>query len=704
MAEESSELNLAEVRRLIEPFYEGQVLHTGESVMAHAEGVVEILRGIRDDNDLLAAAYLYCIWGQLKNPREWLTSHFGPQVTELLANLKQVMEVSEKARSRKGEARISEQPDAIRRLLLALCRDLRVVLLRLASRLQTLRYFTHAKGEGSKEYAIEYGAETLALYAPLANRLGIWQIKWELEDLSLRFTNPQAYSEIAVALEESREERVESINEAVNSIQKLLFDHGIQASISGRPKHIYSIWKKMQRKHLRFDQLFDVKAVRIIVDSVEKCYETLSLIQESFEVLSKEYDDYIARPKPNGYQSLHTVVVGSRGKPLEVQIRTRAMHDFAELGVAAHWRYKEGSKSKAGSNEEDRVAWLRQMLAWKSDVQKPTPDNLKDEHVYVLTPQGKVLDLPSGGTPIDFAYQLHTELGHRCRGAKVNGMMVPLNTKLESGQTVEIIAAKTGAPSRDWLNPSLGFTASPRSRTKVRQWFNAQETAETIVAGRERIDKDLARIGKTAVKLEDLAKKLGYASVDELCLAAGKEELNQRAIENALSEKTDVKPEEEPILSVQKKQHSHDKGNVLVVGVDSLLTQLAKCCHPVPPDEIVGFVTRGRGITVHRADCPNVRAMSEEDHQRLIDVSWTDDSDAVFPAEISLITRDRIGLLKDISEVFSKQKQNVLNMSMNRGKEGVHVTFSIEIRSIDDLNQTLKMLCALNGVINARRK
>ena len=406
----------------------------------------------------------------------------------------------------------------------------------------------------------------------------------------------------------------------IDPAQFQMASRGIQASVSGRPKHIYSIWRKMCKKNLKFEQLFDVRAIRIIVDSVEKCYETLSLIQESFEVLSKEFDDYIAKPKPNGYQSLHTVIVGSRGKPLEIQIRTRAMHEFAELGVAAHWRYKEGSKRKAGEHEEDRVAWLRQMLAWKSDVQAaPTPEAAKDEHIYVLTPQGKVLDLPAGSTPIDFAYLLHTELGHRCRGAKVDGVMVPLNTKLQSGQTVEIIAAKVGAPSRDWLNPDLGFTASPRSRTKVRQWFNAQEMEQALTAGREKVDKDLARLGKTAVKLEDLAKRLGFNTVDDLCLAAGKDELGQKAIENVLAPRPQKNPQEEEKLetAAPKKTTEHDKGKILVVGVDSLLTQLARCCHPVPPDEIVGFVTRGRGVTVHRADCPNIRSLDEEGRDRL---------------------------------------------------------------------------------------
>ncbi len=699
MSEEVSSLSLSEVRRIIEPLYEGQTLFTGESVMAHAEGVVDILRGIRDDDDLLATGYLFFVWNQLKNPKEWLTQHFGVHVCELVCNLKVVMDVSVKARTRQGEARISEQPDAVRRLLLALCQDLRVVLLRLASRLQTLRYFAASKAPGAREY----GAETLALYAPLANRLGIWQMKWELEDLSLRFTEPEAFQKIANALEETREERVASIQEAVKRIKDLLAEHKIQASVSGRPKHIYSIWKKMCKKNLRFDQLYDVRAVRIIVDSVEKCYETLSLIQQSSEVLSKEFDDYIAKPKPNGYQSLHTVILGSQGRPLEIQIRTREMHEFAELGVAAHWRYKEGSKRKAGENEEDRVAWLRQMLAWKSDVQSsPTPDKFKDEHIYVLTPQGKVLDLVAGSTPIDFAYLLHTELGHRCRGAKVNGAMVPLNTKLQSGQTVEIITTKIGAPSRDWLNPDLGFAASARTRTKVRQWFNAQDMQKAISAGRERIDKDLARIGKTAVKLEDLAKKLGFDTVDELCHAAGKDELGQRAIENALAPRP-VEKVEETVTTAKKVTH-HDKGKVLVVGVDSLMTQLAKCCHPVPPDEIVGFVTRGRGVTVHRTDCPNVRSLDEEGHDRLIEVSWTTDPEVTYPVEILVVATDRVGLLKDISEIFSREKQTVVSMNSSRNKTDVRLSFTIEIHGVADLQRTLNSLREIKGIVLARRR
>ncbi len=697
MNEEKSALNLAEVRRAVEPLYEGHKLFTGEPVMAHADGVVNILRAIRDDEDLLAAGYLFYAWGQLKNPKDWLAEHFGKSVCELVTNFKLVMDVSEKARSRQGAARIDAQPVAVRRLLLAMCQDLRVVLLRLASRLQTLRYFAATNASGAKDY----GAETLALYSPLANRLGIWQMKWELEDLSLRFTEPEAFEQIVAALEESREERVASVQVAVKQIKSLLSSHGIDALVSGRPKHIYSIWKKMCQKNLTFAQLYDVRAVRIIVDTVEKCYETLSLIQENSEVLSKEFDDYIAKPKPNGYQSLHTVILSVHNKPLEIQIRTKEMHKFAELGMAAHWRYKEGSKSKAGEHEEDRVAWLRQMLAWQSDVQKPTPEALKDEHIYVLTPQGKVLDLPVGSTPIDFAYLLHTQIGHRCRGAKINGVMVPLNTKLQSGQTVEIITGKVGAPSRDWINADLGYAASPKTRSKVRQWFNAQETQNAISLGREKIAKDLARIGKTAIKLEDLAKRLSFDSVDELCLAAGKDELGHRAIENVLAPRAEEKVEE--TVPTSKKVDTHDKSKVLVVGIDSLMTQLAKCCHPVPPDEIVGFITRGRGVSIHRADCPNILSLDETGRDRLIEVSWTKDKDATFPVEILVIAQERVGLLKDLSEIFAREKQNVVSMNSSRIKSNLTLSFTIEIHSSADLKRTLDSIREVKNVISARR-
>ena len=696
-------VDTALARSLVEPLYRNLTLSTGESVMSHADGVASILRGIRDDADLIAAAYLFCVPTVIQNSGEWIEKSFGPAVNGLVQELGKVNELSQRARSENEEANMQHQAEALRRMLLSMCKDLRVVLLKLASRLQTLRWFATSKCEGSAKF----GEETLELYAPLANRLGIWQIKWELEDLSLRFTRPEEYHDIAKQLDESREQRLDFMQGAVMRIRELLAQNHIKAEVSGRPKHIYSIWKKMQRKHLRFDQLFDVRALRIIVGTVEQCYQVLSIVHEHFPVISKEYDDYIAKPKPNGYQSLHTVVTDRGDRSIEIQIRTRAMHEFAELGVAAHWRYKEaGNSNGATTAEEQRVAWLRQLLAWGTDVKsQQNPEAayaVTDDHVYCLTPQGRVVELPTGATPVDFAYAVHTQLGHRLKGAKVDGQMVPLNTALETGQTVEIIAAKVGQPSRDWLMPELGYAVSPRTRNKVRQWFNAQQTAEMIAAGREKIDKELARLGKTALKLEDLAKRLGYDGVDDLCLAYGKDEITQTALATAVQPPKPAAPE--PEVQVRASRQKAGKSDVLVVGVDSLLTQLARCCHPVPPDEIVGYVTRGRGVTIHRADCPNVRNMSEQDHSRLIEVSWgRAGAENLFPVEVIVVATDRPGLLRDISEIFMKAKQNITGMQSQNVKGDAHMRFTVEISSADSLRSSLTAIRELKGVLSARR-
>ena len=697
----------AAARSSVEPLYDGRTLSTGESIMAHADGVADILRAIRNDPELISAAYLFSVPTLVQKPDEWIEKSFGQTVAGLVRELGKMNDLSKRARSENKESSAAVQPEALRRMFLAMSQDLRVVLLKLASRLQTLRWFASSKRPGS----VEFGAETLAVYAPLANRLGIWQIKWELEDLSLRFTRPDEYHQIASELDESREERLEFMAHAVKKIEDLMSAHGIQAEVSGRPKHIYSIWKKMQRKHLRFDQLFDVRAVRIIVGTVEQCYEALSIVQEHFTVLSKEYDDYIANPKPNGYQSLHTVITDKQGRPIEIQIRTRAMHEFAELGVAAHWRYKEAGNSNGASEaEEQRVAWLRQLLAWRSDVgggaaPEGAAPKVADDHVYCLTPQGRIVELPAGATPVDFAYQVHTQLGHRCRGAKVDGAMVPLNTKLKTGQTIEIIAGKTGQPSRDWLNPELGYAASPRTRNKVRQWFNAEQLAQQLVEGRERLDKELARLGKTAVKLDDLAKRLGFDSVDELCVAFAKEEITLTALAQAVQPpKAEPEPAPEHDLVLRSASESAKKGKVLVVGMDSLLTQLARCCHPVPPDEIVGYVTRGRGVTIHRADCPNLRNMVEQDHDRLIEVSWgRAGEDALYPADVLVIASDRSGIMKEVTEVMQREKVHVTALNTQILKGDQHMRFSVEVRGGSAMQTLLKGLRAVSGVLSARR-
>ena len=695
-------------REKAQALYEGKVLYTGESCLVHADGMANIVRSIRDDEDLLSATYLFAVYDCVPNPQEWLTTNFGPTVAGLVAELHQLIELHSKAHTSSGEV-ITKQTDKmlleaqdklLRKMVLAMCKDLRVVILRLASRLQTLRWYALKKDD--IEGAMQYGADTLALYAPLANRLGIWQVKWELEDLSLRFTKPDVYMEIAKQLDESREARLAFMRDAVEKIRGMLAERGIQAEVSGRPKHIYSIYKKMERKHLRFDQLFDVRALRIIVQTLEECYEVLSIIHATFAGVSSEYDDYIANPKPNGYRSLHTVILDRRQRPIEVQIRTREMHDYNELGVAAHWRYKEaGNSNKGDSAEDQKVAWLRQLLAWSSDVKPETTGKVEDDHIYVLTPQGRVVEMANGATPVDFAYHLHSELGHRCRGAKANGVMVPLDYQLKTGETVEIVTTKVGGPSRDWLNPELGFVATNRARSKVRQWFNAEALKQSLTEGRELVERFLARLGKTTFKLEELAKRLSYATVDDMFVGASKDEFGIKAVEKVVRPQLEEEKRDEIFMSKSKADHS--KSQVLVVGVDSLLTQLARCCHPAPPDKIVGFVTRGRGVTIHRADCPNIRGLDEKGQERLIEVSWGKVDGAVYPVEVLVIAQNSPSLLKDISEIFMREKEAIVGMSSQMVRGDVHMRFKVEISSTEALTRTLNNIQDLPGVYNARR-
>ena len=706
---EEKQIDSRLAREMVIPLYGDKTLLTGEARLAHADGMANIVRGIRNDEELIAACYLFAVHDCVSSPEEWLKKHFGNHVCELVAELHRLIELNGKTRltsitpdpDKPADKLLIQAQDALlRKMVLAMCKDLRVVILRLASRLQTLRWFAMKKDD--PEGAKVFGEDTLALYSPLANRLGIWQIKWELEDLSLRFTKPEIYNEIAHQLDESREARIAFMRDAVDKIRNMLAERGIKAEVSGRPKHIYSIYKKMERKHLRFDQLYDVRALRVIVDTVEQCYEVLSIVQANFKGLSSEYDDYISHPKPNGYRSLHTVILDARNRPIEIQIRTHAMHAYNELGVAAHWRYKESGNSdnKGESAEDQKVAWLRQLLAWSSDVKPEGPKGLQDEHVYVLTPQGRVIEMAAGATPIDFAYHLHSELGHRCRGAKVNGQMVPLNYKLKTGETVEIVAAKSGGPSRDWLNPELGFVVTTRARNKVRQWFHQQALEEMVNDGRDRIEKDLARLGKSSVKLDDLAKRLGYDTVDDLFIGASKEEFGFKTIEKVLKPQEEEKKDD---IFTSKSKAAHAKSQVLVVGVDSLLTQLARCCHPAPPDKIVGFVTRGRGVTIHRADCPNIRHLDEQGQERLIEVSWGNAEGAVFPVEVLVVAQNIPGLVKDMSEIFLKEKIAIIGMNSQVVRGDMLWRFNVEISSAQSLTRALTAISDLPGVYNARR-
>ncbi|EYC51279.1 GTP pyrophosphokinase [Hylemonella gracilis str. Niagara R] len=734
---------IARARAFAEPLLAGETLETGENTLAHADAVAAILRTIGGSEAMQAAAYLVYASAYLNKPREVIAQAFGESHAALAVETTQLVLVQRQARAKAqrellqgmvgGSAGIelgtAAQTENVRKMLLAFSRDLRVVLLRLTSRLQTLRWFAASK----RPLPPGLAAESLHVFAPLANRLGIWEIKWEMEDLAFRFLEPETYKQIARLLDEKRIERETYVVQLRDTFERDLRAQGIEAQVQGRPKHIYSIVKKMRGKSLDFDHIYDVRALRLIVPDVPACYAALSWVHSRFTPVTEQFDDYIARPKPNGYQSLHTVVRDAEGRALEIQIRTQAMHEHAELGVAAHWAYKEaGAKGYGGAVTADsaydaKIAVLRQLLAWERELSGGGDDDtsgqvraqaggMLDDRIYVLTPQATIVDLPQGATPVDFAYTLHTDLGHHCRGARVDGTMVPLNTPLKNGQTVEITAVKDGGPSRDWLNPELGYIVSPRARAKVRAWFNAQAAQETIARGREVVEKILQREGKTAVKLEDLAAQLGFSSAQALFEVVGKDEFSSRSIE-AVLRPADVSPATDAGDAVQSmlrrpRSDGSSRGGVLVVGVDSLLTQLAKCCKPAPPDAIRGFVTRGKGVSVHRADCASLQALIQTHGERVIDVEWGlpktggegKGGGPVYPVDVHIEAADRQGLLRDVSEVFVKEKINVIGAQTQTVQGVARMTLTVEVASTSRLAKVLATVAALPGVWKAKRK
>jgi GTP pyrophosphokinase len=711
---------LARARAFAEPLLSSEVLDTGENILAHADAVAGILKTIGGSEAMQAASYLVYACDHLNKPYEVIGKAFGTHFADLALETTKLVRIQRMARIAQNSASHSSQAtpmtqnaaaqtESVRKMLLAFSKDLRVVMLRLASRLQTLRYFAASRLPAPSGLA----QESLQVFAPLANRLGIWEIKWELEDLSFRFLEPDTYRQVARLLDEKRVERELSMERLRQQLACDLTSQGVSATVQGRPKHIYSIVKKMRGKSLDFEQVYDIRALRIVVPTVSDCYSALSWVHNHFVPVANEFDDYIARPKSNGYQSLHTVVRDATGKPIEVQVRTQAMHDHAEHGVAAHWAYKEaGTKGYAGvsaSSEYDaKIAVLRQLLAWERDLSGQQDAAVFDDCIYVLTPDAAIVELPKGGTPVDFAYSVHTNLGHRCRGARVDGAMVPLNTPLKNGQTVEVTAAKEGGPSRDWLNPELGFLASHRARAKVRAWFNALAMGETMAKGRDAVEKLLQREGKTAIKLDDLAEQLGFNSADALFEVVGKDEFSLRNIEIVLRPPEPALTQDDAAFIRKPSAPAHGgKGGVLVVGVDSLMTQLARCCKPAPPDLISGFVTRGKGVSVHRADCSNLRNMVNRSGDRVIEVQWGNAKGGegnVYPVDVSVEAVDRQGLLRDISEVFTKEKMNVIGVQTLSVKGIAWMTFTVEVAESGRLAKVLKIVSALGGVRSARRR
>jgi GTP pyrophosphokinase len=717
---------LTRARAFAEPLIAKEVLDTGEGILEHADAVAGILCDLGGSEAMQAASYLVYACDYLQKPHDVIAKAFGESYASLAVETTKLVRIQRQARMGDAVGRAADasklQVENVRKMLLGFSRDMRVVLLRLASRLQTLRFFAATKLPVPAELA----RESLDVFAPLANRLGIWQLKWEIEDLSFRFLEPQTYKEVARLLDEKRGEREASVQELRDSLERDLAGQGVKAEVQGRPKHIYSIVKKMRGKALDFHHVFDVQALRVVVMSVPECYAVLAWVHQHMAPVPDEFDDYISRPKANGYQSLHTVVRDGKGRPVEIQIRTRTMHEHAEHGVAAHWAYKEaGTKGYAGvsaTGEYDaKIAVLRQLLAWKRDLSESTSQTgLFDDSIYVLTPDAAIMELPVGATPVDFAYSVHTSLGHRCRGARVDGVMTTLNTPLKNGQTVEIIAAKEGAtlagPSRDWLNTDLGFLASHRARSKVRAWFNALAISETIHRGREAVEKLLQREGRTSLRHDELAAMLSFASADALFEAVGKDELSLRAIEQVLRPAEPALDIDE-FLQIRTAKRAANRGgprsssDVLVVGMDSLLTQFAKCCKPAPPDGIAGFVTRGRGVSIHRADCASFRQIAARSPDRVIEVDWglsAATASALYPVDISVEASDRQGLLRDISEVLAREKVNVIGVQTqsvrdNRGGTA-WMTFTVEVQGTARLPRVLAAVQDVTGVRTVRRR
>lgn len=695
---------------LAESFYRGHRELTGTPLLEHALGAASILVGMNMDSETIIATLLHALPDYHEHWAEELEAEFGETVKALvegISRMEQIQQFSEMP-GLHGNARDKDehgqQVESLRKMLLAMVEDIRVVLIKLAERTQTLRCLSGA--ETSQQELV--AGETRDIFAPLANRLGVWHIKWELEDLSTRYLEPELYKKIARLLDERRVDREQYIADIMAQLQQTLQQAGIKAEITGRPKHIHSIINKMKRKRIDFSELYDVRAVRVLVQDIKDCYAVLSVVNDLWQPIPQEFDDYIAHPKSNNYQSLHTAVIGPRGLPLEVQIRTYDMHQHSELGVAAHWRYKEGGKSDSGFDE--KIAWLRQILEWKEEVSdrgkalEQFRSKLFQDRVYVLTPLGKVIDLPRGASPVDFAYAVHTDLGHRTRGAKVDGSIVPLNYKLQNGQRVEILTAKQGSPSRDWLNPNLGYLQTSSARAKVRHWFKNQNIEESIAQGRAHWDKELHRLGIASLNQEKIAQRLRFHKPEDFLAALGRGEIGQRRLEQAIHEEIPHIPvAQQPTFAPRAAGAQPAAGGVLVEGVGNLMTRMAKCCLPVPPDPIVGYVTFDRGITIHRQNCQAMLRLPQNRRDRMLEARWQGGKSSPLAVRLEVESLDRQGLLRDISDLFAHENINVTKVNTLTKNDQAAMRFTVEMGNLERLPGLLALLKQVPGVIAARR-
>ena len=702
--------------RFAEIAHQGQTRANGQPYFSHCAGVATILLEMDAKPEIISAALLHDVLIDTETKPQTLRAEFGDTVGQFVEDVSRITSLPYLSRAdqhpderksladspTKNQSQYNEDlAETLRKMLLAMGDDLQVVVIKLADRLHNMRTLGALPLDRQKRIA----QETLDIYAPLANRLGIWQMKWELEDLGFRYTNPEKYKEIAESLSLRRTKRTEEIDNIIQNLQDLLNKSEVKAKISGRPKHIYSIYRKMESKDKSFDGIRDLRAVRAIVDDVETCYKVLGIIHTHFAPIPGEFDDYIAAKKPNNYQSLHTAVIYSDGKPLEVQIRTLEMHQNAEYGVAAHWRYKESNRHLGGKYEQ-KVSTMRSLLAWSMEVEDNqellegmrTDDSIKDR-VYVITPRGDVVDLPKGSTPIDFAYQVHTDIGHRCRGAKINGRLVTLDYVLKTGDEIEILTVNRGGPSRDWLNPSLGMIKSSRSRSKIKLWFKQQDRGQNLEHGKEIVQRELKRLGMEDFDLSSILTSFNVKGIDDLYAGIGYGDIPIGKLVNRIGELTSEPLKIDELIPETPGKHKTDN-TITVMGLDRVAYNFAQCCNPMPGDTIIGYITRGRGVTIHRMDCPN--ALSLKDTERLIKVDWGV-AQQTYPVPLQITAYDRQGLMSDISVVLSSEPVRLVEFSFTTRQHVVKVNLVIEVAEFNELSRVLARLDNLPNVIEATR-
>ncbi|MBT2151945.1 GTP diphosphokinase [Pseudoalteromonas tetraodonis] len=662
--------------------------------------MVEILVELNLDADSLATAYLTPYYLNDVVSIDAVEEHLGNHVAVLLTGVSQMATISTLAHQGNGTVQV----DNIRRMLLAMVEDVRAVVIKLAEQVCHLRNVKNA----AEEERVIAAKETADIFAPLANRLGIGQLKWELEDLAFRYLHPDIYKNIAKQLDDKRLAREAYMADMVEQVKQRLHEAGIKAEVYGRPKHIYSIYKKMAKKNYEFDQLFDIRAMRIVVERLQDCYGALGIVHTNWRHLNKEFDDYVATPKQNGYQSIHTVVFGPEGKTVEIQIRTHDMHQDAELGVAAHWMYKEGALPGRGSGYEQKISWLRKLLQWQeevvdgSDLAQELKNQVVEDRVYVFTPRGDIFDLPLGATPLDFAYYIHSNVGHRCIGAKIFGKIVPFTHQLSTGDQVEILTQKQPNPSRDWLNPSLGYIKSSRARAKIHHWFKQLDRDKNLSAGKEILDNELQKLELTYKDLDPAIKRFNFKELDDLMVAIGAGDIRLNQMLNFITDRT----EHEPVIRFKSPSKvTGDKNGIVVDGVGSLMSHVARCCRPVPGDEIIGYITQGRGIAVHREDCDSFSNLKNKHPERVISVSWSDDINSSYALTIRIEASDRSGLIRDISSALANEKVNVLNMNVNTVDSTQTAIFvmQIEVHDLQGTNKVLSKLHQIEGVHSAKR-